>query len=106
MANIDLDALSLFELKALQMDVIKAIAEFDNRKRMEALLALETHAKELGFSLAELTGRKRTRKASGPVGAKYRHPENPDVTWSGRGSMPGWFKDALAAGTKPQTLAV
>ena len=80
MATIDLDKLSLAGLKALQKDEVKAIAEFSQRKKTEAMLALEAHAKEQGFSLAELTGAKKARKSSGPVGAKYRHPENADVT--------------------------
>lgn len=80
MATIDLDKLSLADLKALQKDEVKAIAEFSQRKKTEAMLALEAHAKEQGFSLAELTGAKKARKSSGPVGAKYRHPENADVT--------------------------
>jgi DNA-binding protein H-NS len=28
----------------------------------------------------------------------YRHPENADQTWSGRGRQPDWMKEALAAG--------
>ena len=29
---------------------------------------------------------------------KYRHAENPDLTWSGRGRRPLWLRDALEAG--------
>jgi DNA-binding protein H-NS len=106
MANINLNDLSLSELKSLQKDVTKAIAEFSDRKKTEAMAALEAHAKELGFSLAELTGAKKTRKNAGPTGAKYRHPENPEVTWSGRGRKPGWFTAAVAAGKALETMAV
>ena len=106
MASINLNDLSLSELKSLQKDVAKAIADFSDRKKTEAMAALEAHAKELGFSLSELTGGKKTRKSSGPTGAKYRHPENPEVTWSGRGRQPGWFKAAIDAGKAPETMAV
>lgn len=106
MTSINLDTLSLSELKSLQKDIAKAIADFSDRKKTEAMAALEAHAKELGFSLAELTGAKKTRKSSGPAGAKYRHPENPEVTWSGRGRQPGWFKAAIDAGKAPETIAV
>jgi DNA-binding protein H-NS len=106
MTSFNLDTLSLTELKSLQKDVTKAIAEFSDRKKTEAMQALEAHAKELGFSLAELTGGKKMRKSSGPAGAKYRHPENAEVTWSGRGRQPGWFKDAVVAGKTPESMAV
>nr|WED69767.1 H-NS histone family protein [Pectobacterium colocasium] len=36
---------------------------------------------------------------------KYAHPDNPSLTWSGRGKQPNWFKEALAAGkTQAQLL--
>jgi DNA-binding protein H-NS len=106
MTSIDLDSFSLAELKTLQKNVTKAIAEFSDRKKTEAMQALEAHAKELGFSLAELTGGKKARRSSGPVGAKYRHPEDAEVTWSGRGRQPAWYKDAVAAGKTPKSMAV
>lgn len=46
-------------------DVAKAIAAYSDRKRTEALSALEEHAKALGFSLAELTGKKVRKTRSG-----------------------------------------
>jgi DNA-binding protein H-NS len=106
MANINLNDMSLSELKSLQKDLTKAIAEFSDRKKTQAIAALEAHAKEFGFSLAELTGLKKARKSSGPGGAKYRHPENPEVTWLGRGRKPGWFSAAIEAGKKPESMAV
>lgn len=106
MTEIQLDSLNLTELKQLQKSVAKAIEGYADRKKHEALVALEAKAQELGFSLAELTGGKKTRKSSRPAGAKYRHPENPEVTWSGRGRQPGWFKDAIEAGKTPESMAV
>jgi DNA-binding protein H-NS len=106
MTKIDIDSLSLFELKALQRFVAKAIDEYSERKKMEAMAVLEAQAKELGFSLAELTGTKKPRKSSGRPAAKYRHPENSGITWSGRGPQPGWFKDALQGGKTPESMAL
>jgi DNA-binding protein H-NS len=105
MASIDLSSLSLSELKQFQKDVQRAIEGFADRKKQEAMSALEAKAQELGYSLSDLFGTKKTRKSSGTA-PKYRHPENPDVTWSGRGRKPRWFSAALAAGTKPEALAV
>ncbi len=36
--------------------------------------------------------------------ARYRNPANPSETWSGRGEQPGWFKQALASGRRPENL--
>lgn len=106
MAPTDLSKLSLSELKHLQRDIQQAIEGFADRKKQDAMNALEAKARELGFKLSDLIGGKKRRERSGSTGPKYRHPENPEVAWSGRGRKPGWFTDALAAGTKPDALAV
>lgn len=100
----NLDAMSLSELKDLQRNVARAIASFEDRKKKEALLALEEKARELGFSIAELTGAKVTRTRA-PASAKYANPANPSDTWSGRGRKPRWFSEALAAGKTPTDLS-
>ncbi len=106
MTDIDLNAMTLADLKQLQRDVAKAVNGYEARKKSEALNALEAKAQELGFSLADLTGTKKTRKSSGPTGPKYRHPENPEITWSGRGRQPAWFKAVVDAGKSPETMAI
>lgn len=105
MATVDLNALTLNELKQLERSLQKAIAEFDGRKRTEAIAALEARAKEFGFSLAELTGSPKSKKRASAK-AKYHHPENRDVTWSGRGRKPKWFQEALDAGMARDALMV
>ena len=101
----NLDTLSLAELKQLQKDLAKSIAGFDDRKKSEARVALEALAKERGYTLAELTGMAVTRKRTEAT-PKYRHPENADVTWSGRGRKPHWFNAYLAAGHSPESLEI
>ena len=83
MSQVELSSFSLSELKALQKQVAKAIEEFSDKEKARALAALEEKARELGFSLAELTGgRKGARKTAGI--AKYRHPDDASVTCDGR----------------------
>ena len=101
----DLDAMSLQDLKQLQKDVAKAIATHEERGKSEARSKLDALAREMGYSLADLAGgdRKATR---GSAPAKYRHPENPSLTWSGRGRKPAWFAQALDAGKAPETMLI
>lgn len=103
--NIDLNSLSLKELKDLQSQVARAIAGYEDRKKKEALAELEEKARAMGFSLAELTGVSTGRKRT-PAAAKYRNPANAADTWTGRGRKPRWFEAALKAGRKPEDLAV
>lgn len=101
----DLNSMSLKELKDLQGQVARAIANFEDRKKKQALAELEEKAREMGFSLAELTGTSAPRKRA-PASAKYANPANKADTWSGRGRKPRWFADALKAGKKPEDMAV
>lgn len=99
MPKINLEKLKLDELKQLEKDVAKAITSFEKRMRADAMAAAEAAAKEHGFSLTQLMGG--GGKAGGAKPAlppKFRHPENPAKTWSGRGRQPDWIKDALAKG--------
>ena len=75
MADYDLEALSLSELKKMQKDVAKAISTFEDRQKAEARAKVEALAREIGYSLAELVGTE-TKSARSPAAAKYRHPEN------------------------------
>jgi DNA-binding protein H-NS len=101
----DLNTLSLKELKDLQSQVTKAIATFDDKRKREAIAAMEELARVKGFSLAELTGAPATRKRT-PSSAKYANPANSSDTWTGRGRKPRWFSEAMAAGKKPEDLAI
>ena len=101
----DLNSMSLKELKDLQGQVAKAIAGFEERKKRAALAELEEKARELGFSLAELTGATTPRKRA-PASAKYANPADKSDTWSGRGRKPRWFIEGLASGKSPEDMAI
>jgi DNA-binding protein H-NS len=103
----ELEGLSLKELKKLQRDIAAAIDSYETRVRSHALSELDTRARELGFSLAELTGGAVAPKAKrAPAKAKYANPANSADTWSGRGRKPAWFDAALAQGVSLETLSV
>ena len=97
--------MSLTELKQLQKDVTVAIDTFRERQKDEARAKLEAQARELGFSLSELTGSGGKRKGKASP-AKFRHPENPALTWTGRGRRPNWVTSALESGKKLEDLAI
>jgi DNA-binding protein H-NS len=103
--SIDLNSYSLKDLKDLQLKVAKAIATFEDRRKKEALAALEETARDMGFSLSELTGATVGRKRS-PAVAKYANPADASDTWSGRGRKPRWFAAALKAGKRPDDMAI
>ena len=97
--------MSLKELKSLQKDLARAISTFEDRQKSDARSKLEIIAKEMGYSLADLIGVE-VKTTRAPAVAKYRHPENAALTWSGRGRKPQWFVAALTSGKSADDLAI
>ena len=105
MADFNLEAMSLKELRQLQKDLAKAISTYEDRHKADARAKLEVIAKEMGYSLADLIGVE-VKTTRAPAVAKYRHPENAALTWSGRGRKPQWFVAALTSGKSADDLAI
>lgn len=103
--KIDLDSLSLKELKDLQASIGKAIANFVDRKKQQAIAALEEQARALGYSLNDLVGAAPARKRR-PARAKYANPANAAETWTGRGRKPRWVEAALKSGRSLESLLI
>lgn len=96
--------MSRSELVKLGKDVQKALSTLEKRERKAALDAAEKAAAEHGFSLSELAGLKKGKATKNPP--KYRNPEDPEQTWSGRGRKPAWINAAEAAGTDIATFGI
>ena len=94
---LDLENMSLKELRDLRSKVDRSIAGFEERKRREAMAAVEEAARLHGFSLTDLTGAKPARRAS-KVAPKYANPDDATQTWTGRGRRPHWIQAALDSG--------
>lgn len=108
--GIDLSKLSLPELETLAQDVQTEIANRREAEKQRVLEQMRELAASIGMTPEELLraqrGAHRSQRASMPaVAVKYRHPENPGLTWSGRGKRPQWVTDALAAGKSLEDLA-
>jgi DNA-binding protein H-NS len=100
--NIDIEKLSLSELKSLLIAAERR-KRFLSARRSVALVRRKVIAlaAQCGYTIkelygeqpaAEITDKKRaSRRKTSKVAAKYRDPENPRNTWSGRGSMPRWL---------------
>jgi DNA-binding protein H-NS len=102
----DLHAMSLEELKKHQKDVQKAIESFETRQLTEARAKLEEYAREMGVKLEDVMGIPGKGKSKSQGLPKYRHPENPSLTWTGKGRKPDWFNQAIEAGMSADDLKI
>lgn len=101
----NLDQMNFEELKELQEKVAIAIFEYNKRQKAEARAAAIAAAKAYGFSLEDITGEEKTPKAR-KAAPKYVHPEDPDITWSGRGRKPKWIEASLLSGKSLKDLEI
>ena len=102
MHDIDVSKLSLKELKALQLEIGKALDDHEAQIRGLALAAVRAVAKKHGFSLEELMRSSESVTASRPP--KYFDLDDPSLTWSGRGRPPTWFTEAIEAGNSAKSM--
>lgn len=98
------------EAEARLKQIRKAESEYDGRRLKELRAQVEKMLADEGYTMADLmqgrSGGKKTAGGAVKAPAKYRHPENPSKTWSGRGRQPGWYKDAIESGKTPEDLAI
>lgn len=104
MPDFNLSVLSLADLRDLQKSVDTAISTFESRQRAEVREKVEMLAKDLGFTVAELAELEEPKHKRAPSTKIYRHPENPTLTWPGRGIKLGWFAAHVDAGKNPEEL--
>ena len=86
-----------------EKDVNRALRTYEKRRRDEALREMQMVADKHGIAMKDVV---RGAQGGNIQPPKYRHPENPSLTWSGRGRQPAWFKEAIDAGTSRDDLLI
>lgn len=95
----DLSKYGIKDLQELKKDIDKEISSRRKQEEKKAREELKKVAAEYGFSLNELVGGQAAKPKSRAKGTvKFRHPDDPSKTWSGRGRKPVWIKEWEAAG--------
>lgn len=105
--KIDISKLSLEQLQDLVPAAQERIAELEEEQRKQALDKVEAAAAEVGMTPAQLLKHFGVGKAvKKPVKPKYRNPDNPDETWTGRGRKPEWVAAWLKDGKELAELEI
>ena len=99
----DLDNYTLEELTSLKKEVETAIKSFNVRTLAHARKELEKTAASMGYRLDEFLEMRKTRAKVAP---KYRNPDKPEQTWTGRGIKPKWVEYALESGKALEDLRI
>ena len=99
----NLGALSIDEMWQLHEEInallsVRLTAEKRELEKRLAQLRREKESRQLESADSEVKDAPRERRKYPRVFAKYRNPNEPSETWSGRGKQPRWLAAALEAG--------
>ena len=84
-----LEKMSVKDLTDLKRRVETMIVVKQDKERIEVRDKIQAMAKEHGFEVTELfSGRGKGSRGKSAGLVKYRNPDNPTQTWSGRGRKP------------------
>ncbi|HKH46223.1 MAG TPA: H-NS histone family protein [Thermoanaerobaculia bacterium] len=113
---VDISGMDLEELRELRRAVDQRIAEQEEEQQRSVYDEIHRLATDAGTSVEQLLqryggrasrrGSQGGKKQGGEKEARYRNPQNPDETWSGRGRQPKWLSSALKSGRRLEEFAV
>jgi DNA-binding protein H-NS len=94
----DFQNLSAEELQAVINNAEKALKNQLVNKRKDVIAEIKRLAASIEVNIdIQETEKKSTRKGT-KAAIKYRHPDDAEKTWTGRGVMPRWLRALLDAG--------
>lgn len=94
----DYQELSEQELQAVIENAEKALKNKQANKRKEVIAQIKELASSIDVGVEIFESDKKSVRKGVKVAVKYRHPDEHDKTWTGRGVMPRWMLDLINAG--------
>jgi DNA-binding protein H-NS len=94
----DYQNLSESELQAVIESAEKALKNIQANKRKDIIAQIKELAASIDVVVEIHEADKKSVRKGVKVSVKYRHPEDPKKTWTGRGVMPTWLQALINAG--------
>jgi DNA-binding protein H-NS len=108
MKKIDLETMSVDDLWSLHEQISKILsARITSEKReLEKRLAVLNRGIEGADASPSYNANGKARRKYPRVFPKYRNPQTPSETWSGRGKQPRWLTAAIKTGRKIEDFKI
>ncbi|WP_333874756.1 H-NS histone family protein [Methylobacter sp.] len=90
--------LSESELQAVIENAEKALKNKQANKRKEVIAQIKELAASIDVVVEIHEPEKKPARKGAKVAIKYRHPDDDDKTWTGRGVAPKWMQELLNSG--------
>lgn len=101
----DLKNMSAEQLQDLVIHAQKLLNKHEEDKRKKIIKEIQDLAASADLSV-EIKSEGKTPKGKAKGVIKFRNPEDPRQTWTGRGKRPKWLTDKLDSGRKLEEFAV
>lgn len=98
--------LSERELQAVIESAEKALKNKQANKRKEVLAQIKELAASIDVIVEIHEPEKKPARKGAKVAVKYRHPDDPNKTWTGRGVAPKWMQELQNAGRERSEFEV
>lgn len=90
--------LSEHELQAVIENAEKALKNKQANKRKEVIAQIKELAASIDVIVEIHEPEKKSVRKGAKVAVKYRHPDDHNKTWTGRGVAPKWMQELLSTG--------
>jgi len=97
---------TLEELRIEREKLDKQIAAIEVEEKRKVLAQVRELVSKAGLTAEDIFGHAKKGKSASSSPAKYRHPDNPALTWTGVGRKPKWLTNALAGGKTLEAFAI
>ncbi|QPF86519.1 H-NS histone family protein [Bradyrhizobium genosp. L] len=109
--KLDLESMAVDELWSLHEQVTRVLSARINAEKIElekrlVILNRGRDAVEGGDDWQATSGSGKARRKYPRVLPKYRNPDVPSETWSGRGKLPRWLAAAMKSGHKIEEFRI
>ena len=95
MKRVELDGMSTDDLWSLHVELSQLLEQRIKQEKLQ----LDERLKRLQTPVSE-------RRPYPPVSPKYRNPDRPSETWSGRGKQPRWLVAQLRSGRRIEDFSI
>ncbi|MGZ8137495.1 MAG: H-NS histone family protein [Methylococcaceae bacterium] len=92
--------LSERELQSVIENAEKALKNKQANKRKEVIAQIKELAASIDVIVEIHEPDKKPARKGAKVAIKYRHPDDQNKTWTGRGVAPKWMQELVSAGHK------
>lgn len=74
--------------------------------KTEKVKALLSELEVWGISTSELNEHAKHTGSKSKLPAKYKNPDDPNLTWVGRGKAPKWFQEKIESGVSKEAMLI